>query len=37
MIVSLIFKFRGACIYTWVNINLNLLDISFLDLNFSFF
>ena len=22
-IEGLIFKFRGACIYTWVNVNLN--------------
>ena len=22
MIVGLIFKFRGACIYTWLNVNL---------------
>ena len=31
------FKFREACIYTWVNVNLNLSGISFLDLNFSFY
>lgn len=31
------FKFRGACIYTWVNVNLNSFDISFLDLYFSFY
>ena len=37
MIEDLIFKFRGSCIYTWVNVNLNLSGISFLDLNFSFY
>ena len=26
MIVGLIFKFRGACIYTWVNVNLNFAE-----------
>ena len=26
MIVGLIFKVRGACIYTWVNVNLNLSE-----------
>ena len=30
MIVGLIFKFRGACIYTWVNVNLNLAKRDFL-------
>ena len=26
MIVGLFFKFRGACIYTWVNVNLNFAE-----------
>ena len=26
MIVGLIFKFRSACIYTWVNVNLNFAE-----------
>ena len=30
MIVGLIFKFRGSCIYTWVNVNLNLAKRDFL-------
>ena len=32
--VGLIIKFRDACIYTWVNLNLS--NMSFLDLIFSF-
>ena len=30
-------KFNELLIYTWVNVNLNLSSISFLDLNFSFY
>ena len=30
IIVGLIFKFRGSCIYTWVNVNLNLAKRDFL-------
>ena len=26
MIVGLVFKFRGSCIYTWVNVNLNFAE-----------
>jgi len=26
MIVGLIFKFRGSCIYTWLNVNLNFAE-----------
>ena len=37
MIEFNILGFRDACIYTWVNVNLNLSDMSFLDLNFSFY
>ena len=28
--VGLFFKFRGSCIYTWVNVNLNLAKRDFL-------
>jgi len=27
MIVGLVFKFRGSCIYIWVSVNLNLSEI----------
>ncbi len=37
MIEFNIFRFRDTCIYTWVNVNLNLSGWSFLDLNFSFY
>ena len=28
MIVGLVFKFRGSCIYTWVNVNLNFAELN---------
>ena len=37
MIEFAIFQFKSSCIYTWVNVNLNLFDISFLNLYFSFY